>query len=106
MDEKEQKVTELLENLSKLVPTLLVIGQTADGGGVLVTSSPEKDVEKRRLDLGATIAAMMRVNQGLRNVVLSAVCLFIQKHPEYQTRMYEALAKMKQKPLPVPAGEA
>ena len=50
MDEKEQKLRELLENLGKLVPTLLVIGMTADKHGALLMGSPEEEDEKRRID--------------------------------------------------------
>ncbi len=49
MDEKEQKLRESLKNLGKLVPTLLVVGMTADKHGALLMCSPEEEDEKRRL---------------------------------------------------------
>ena len=79
MDEKEQELRELLENLGKLVPTLLVIGMTADKHGALLMGSPEEDDEKRRVDLCAAIAMMMEQKQELREVVFSAVSWFMQR---------------------------
>ena len=96
MDEKEQKLRELLENLGELVPTLLVIGMTPDKHGALLMGSPEENDEKRQVDLCAAIAMMMEHKQELREVVFSAVSWFMQVNPKYRDGMQEALNKLKE----------
>lgn len=96
MDEKEQKLRELLENLCKLVPTLLVVGKTADKHGALLMCSPEEDEEKWKIDLCATIAMTMEEKQALREIIFSAVSWFMQENPKYRDAMQEALNKLKE----------
>ena len=96
MDEKEQKLRELLENLGKLVPTLLVVGMTADKHGALLMGSPEEDEEKWKIDLCATIAMTMEEKQALREIIFSAVSWFMQENPKYRDAMQEALNKLKE----------
>ena len=105
-DEKEQKLRELSENLRKLVPTMLFIGATEGKHLAMMMASPEKTIEERAKDVAATIGLTMKYNSGVRQILLAAVSSFLERNPDYQARMYKALAKMKQKPLPVPAGEA
>lgn len=96
MDKKEQKLRELLENLGKLVPTLLVIGMTEDKHGALLMGSPEEDDEKRRVDLCAAIAMTMEHKQELREVIFSAVSWFMQQNPKYRGAMRLALKKLEE----------
>lgn len=94
MDKKEQKLIELLENLGKLVPTLLVIGMTADKHGALLMGSPEENDEKRRVDLCAAIAMLMEQKQELREIIFSAVSWFMQENPKYRDGMRHVLKKL------------
>ena len=96
MDKKEQKLRDLLENLGEIVPTLLVVGMTADKHGALFMGSPEEDNEKRGIDLCATIAMMMEQHQALREIIFSAVSWFMQENPKYRDAMQEALNKLKE----------
>jgi len=96
MDEKEQKLRELLENIGKLVPTLLVIGMTAEKHGALLMGSPEEEDEKRRIDLCAAIAMMMEQKRELREVIFSAMCWFMQGNPKYRDGMRLALKKLEE----------
>lgn len=102
----QKRLNELLIEVGKMVPTMLFIGTTEDKHGALMMASPEKDVEKRPEDVARTVAMMIEQREDARDIILSSVCYFMQMHPEYQTRMYEALDMMKQKPQPAPAGEA
>lgn len=95
-EQKEQKLRELLENLCEQVPTLLVIGMTADKHCASFMDSPEEDNLKRKIDLCAAIAMMMEQNQELREVIFSAVSWFMQENPKYRDAMQEALNKLKE----------
>lgn len=97
----QKRLNELLIEVGKMVPTMLFIGKTEDKHGALMMASPESDV-----DVAKTVAMMIEQREDARDIILSSVCYFMQMHPEYQTRMYEALDMMKQKPQPAPAGEA
>lgn len=96
MDEKEQKLRELLTEVGKMVPTLLVIGTTADKHGVWFMGLPEENDEKCRVDLCTAIAAMMELKQELRVVIFSAVSWFMQENPKYRDGMLLALKKMEE----------
>ena len=96
MDEKEQKLRELLENIGKLVPTLLVIGMTAEKHGALLMGSPAEEDEKRRIDLCAAIAMMMEQKRELREVIFSAMCWLMQGNPKYRDGMRLALKKLEE----------
>ncbi len=96
MDKKEQKLRELLENLCEQVPTLLVIGMTADKHSALLMGSPEEDYEKREIDLCVAIAMMMEQKQELREVIFSAVSWFMQENPKYRDAMRLALKKLEE----------
>lgn len=102
----QKRLNELLMEVGKMVPTMIFIGTTEDKHGALMMASPEKEVEKGLEDLAKTVAMMIEQREDVRDIILSSVCYFMQMHPEYQARMYEALAMMKQKPQPAPAGEA
>ena len=102
----QKRLNELLMEVGKMVPTMIFIGTTEDKHGALMMASPEKEVEKRPEDLAKTVAMMIEQRADVRDIILSSVCYFMQMHPEFQARMYEALAMMKQKPQPAPAGEA
>lgn len=102
----QKRLNELLMEVGKMVPTMIFIGTTEDKHGALMMASPEKEVEKHPEDLAKTVAMMIEQREDVRDIILSSVCYFMQMHPEYQARMYEALAMMKQKPQPAPAGEA
>lgn len=78
------------------MPTLLVIGMTADKHGALLMGSPEETDEKRQVDLCAAIAMMMEQKQKLREVIFSAVSWFMQNNPKYRDAMQEALNKLKE----------
>lgn len=96
MEEKEQKLRELLENLGKLVPTLLFIGKTTDKHRAFMMDSPEDTDEKRKIDLIASVAMMMDQQQALRDVIFSAVSWFMQENPKYRDGMQEALNILKE----------
>lgn len=96
MDKKEQKLRELLENLGKLMPTLLVIGMTADKHSALFMGLPEEDDEKRKIDLCSAIAMMMEKQQAFREIIFSAVSWFMQENPKYRDGMQVALNKLKE----------
>lgn len=102
----QKRLNELLMEVGKMVPTMIFIGTTEDKYGALMMASPEKDVAKRDVDVAKTVAMMIEQREDARDIILTSVCYFMQMHPEYQARMYEALAMMKQKPQPAPAGEA
>ena len=96
MDEKEQKLRELLENVGEIVPTMLVIGLTEDKHGALLMGSPEENDEKRRMDLCAAIAMMMKQHQALREIIFSAMCWLMQGNPKYRDGMRHALKKLEE----------
>lgn len=66
MNEKE--LNDLLGNLSKLVPTLLVVGKTTDGDGVLFMGSPEENEREMTIDLCDAIATTIGKNKKLQEV--------------------------------------
>ena len=101
MDEKEQKLRELLKNLGKLVPTLLVVGITADKHGALFMGSPEENDEKRAEDVATSVAMMMEYNAGARQILLAAVSHFLQQDPDYQRQMREALDIMERNSITI-----
>lgn len=96
MEETKKELQSLLTRLGEIVPTLLVIGMTADKHGALFMGSPEEDNEKRKIDLCAAIAMMMEQQQALREIIFSAVSWFMQENPKYRDAMQEALNKLKE----------
>lgn len=96
MDEKEQKLRELLTEVGKMVPTLLVVGVTADKHGAWFMGLPEEDNKKWESDLCAAIAAMMGHKQELRVVIFTAVSWFMQNNPKCRDGMLLALKKMEE----------
>lgn len=91
----QKRLNELLIEVSKMVPTLLVIGMTDDKHGALFMGSPAEDDEKRKIDLCAAIAMMMEQQQAFREIIFSAVSWFMQKNPKYRDAMQEVPNKLK-----------
>ena len=94
--EKNEKLNDLLKQVTEIVPTMLFIGTTADKQGALLMGSPEKTDEQRKIDLTATVAMMMDQRTELREVLFSAVCWFMQENPKYRDVMQMALDKLKE----------
>ena len=92
----QKRLQELLTEVGKMVPTLLVVGMTADKHGALVMGSPEEDNKKRTIDLCAAIAMTMEQKQELREVIFLAVSWFMQNNPKYRDVMLLALKKMEE----------
>ena len=91
----EEKLKKQLNELSELMPTLMIVGLTKDKRGAMFMGSPEKTEEKRKIDVVASVAMMLDQKTEFREVVFSAVCWFMQDNPKYQEAMSEALEKMK-----------
>lgn len=94
MDEKEQKLRELLENLGKLVPTIFFIGTTADRHGVMFLNSPDNTDDMREADIVTAVCMMMTERKEVRAMLFTAVSWFMQYNPKYQEAMQKALDNM------------
>lgn len=92
----KEKLEKVLKELSEILPTLMVIGTTKDERGVLFMGSPEEDTHKRGEDVAASIAMMMSMRKDAHDIILSATCYHLQRNPEDQVKMYEALNMMQQ----------
>lgn len=92
--EDEKKLNKLLLEVGKILPTLFIIGSTKDKRGALFMGSPEEDIEKRAIDVASSIAMMMEARQDAKEVLLSALCYYLEKNPEDRVKMYDALNKM------------
>ena len=93
--EQNQKLNDLLKQVAEIVPTMIFIGLTADKHGAMLMGPPEETDEKRMLDLTAAIAMLMEARAECHEVMLSAVCYYLQQNPQYQEKMRVALDKMK-----------
>lgn len=94
----EEKLKKQLNELSELMPTLVVVGLTKDKRGAMFMGSPEKTEEKRKIDVVASVAMMLDQKTEFREVIFSAVSWFMQDNPKYQEAMSEALEKLKNMP--------
>lgn len=92
----QKELNLLLQKVGKICPTLLFIGMTTDKHRAFMMGSPEKNDEKRMIDLIASVAIQMEKQQALREIIFSAVCWFMQENPKYRDGMQEALNKMKE----------
>ena len=86
-----------LKELSELLPTIMVIGITKDGRGAMFMGSPEKTEEKRKIDLMAAVAMMMEEKTSLQELILAAVCWYLQKNPEERVKMQKAIDIIKER---------
>lgn len=95
--EKDEKIRDLLKEVSTLVPTMVFIGTTSDKKSVMLIGSSEKDEEQRLLSVAASIATMIDAREDARTAIFSAVSLYLQHNPDYRAKMSDAL-RMMQKP--------
>ena len=87
----ENELNDLLGNLNKIVPTLLVIGMTADGHGVLFMGSPGNNEREMRMDLCTAIAPAIAKNKKLQEVLYSVVLQNMQENSKYAEAMHLTL---------------
>ena len=92
---EEKKLNELLKEVSKIAPTILLIGSTGERG-VFYCTSPEKTAEEKTYDLAGAIAMMIDTKPEAHDLLLGAVSYYLQVNPDEQTKMYNALNMMKQ----------
>lgn len=86
-----------LKELSELLPTIMIVGLTKDKRGAMFMGSPEKTEEKRKIDLMAAVAMMMEEKTSLQELILAAVCWYLQKNPEELEKMQKALDIIKER---------
>lgn len=87
MDEKKLKergdeLYVLLDQVKKIVPTLFLIGKCSDDVGAIFLASPKKKSDDREGDIGLCIYHTMKESEQVRDILLSAVSLFLMKDPE------------------------
>lgn len=95
--EQNKKLNDLLMQVVEIVPTIMVIGITKDGRGAMFMGSPKGTDEKRKIDLMAAVAMMMEEKTSLQELILSAVCWYLQKNPEEREKMQKALDVIKER---------
>lgn len=83
------------EDITKLVPTIVVLGRTADGKGLMMMNSNEQTSEQKEEDICICIATMLQSNEQVRNIMLASICHFMQQNPEYQKHMMKAIKLMR-----------
>ena len=84
-----QKLVELLNEVSVLVPTLFFVGKMADGRGALYMGSPKGERLDKETDIGMVIAGMM--NGQAKDILLSAVSFWLSKHPDLWEKLKVAM---------------
>lgn len=92
---EDKTLNKLLLAIGEIVPTVFFIGTTKDKRGAMFMGSPEEDSEKRAIDVASSVAMMMGSRQDARDILMSAVCYYLEKNPEDQAKMYTALSSMK-----------
>ena len=83
------------EDIIKLVPTIVVLGRTADGKGLMMMNSDEEGAQQKEEDICVCIATMIQTNEQVRNIMLASICHFMQQNPEYQKHMMKAIKLMR-----------
>ncbi|MBR5640442.1 MAG: hypothetical protein IKW83_12095 [Muribaculaceae bacterium] len=81
LKERGDNLYTLLEQVKKIVPTLFLIGKCHDDVGAIFLGSPKEDPDARESDIGIAIYATMKQSEQIRDILLSAVCLFLMKDP-------------------------
>jgi len=89
-----EDLNKTFKDITTVVPTIVCIGRTAEGDGMMMMNSKEEGDQQREEDLSTCIAAMMQVNEQVRNLMLASVCFFLQQNPSYQQKMTDAIKLM------------
>lgn len=92
MDYKD--LNEHFKKITELVPTIVCIGRTVKGEGLMMMNSKAEGNQQREEDISACVAAMMQANEQVRNIMLASVCYFMQNNPDYQQKMTDAIKLM------------
>lgn len=79
---KDDRLKELLDEVSGHVPTLFFVGKMTDGRGVLYMGSPKNDQSDKEADIGFVIAGLMNEHGQARDILLSAVSFWLSRHPD------------------------
>ncbi len=90
-----KRLNEIFKEVTKVVPTIVVIGRTNDDNGLLLMNSNEKSDNQREEDLSKCVASMMSAHEQTRNILLASVCYFMQMNPDYQQKMINAINIMR-----------
>lgn len=89
--DNSQKLLELLNEVSVLVPTLFFVGKMADGRGALYMGSPKGKRSDKETDIGLVIAGMMNEQGQAKDILLSAVSFWLSKHPDLWEKLKVAM---------------
>lgn len=82
------------KDITTVVPTIFCLGRTANGDGLMMMNSNEEGNQQREEDISACVASMMQANEQVRNMMLASVCYFMQRNPDYQQKMTDAIKLM------------
>lgn len=93
---ERNKLDKLLDELTKIAPTLLVIGSNKKSG-MACFNSPEDTSDNKQVDIVQTIAMMIDSHSQVHDILLAAVCHYLQQNPDERDKMRFALDIMKYK---------
>lgn len=79
MDERVQKLTELLNQTANIVPAMVFMGRTPDNKITLFMSSSERDSKDKEVDIGYTVIMLMMKEPSIRNILLNSVSYYLTK---------------------------
>ena len=93
MDSKK-RLNDLFKEVTELVPTIISIGRTKEGYGLMMMNSEQEGTQQKEEDISVCLSAMMQYSEQVRNIFLASVCHFMQTHPDYQQKMIDAIKLM------------
>lgn len=89
--DNSQKLAELLNEVSVLVPTLFFVGEMADGRGAVYMGLPKGELSDQETDIGIVIASAMNELGKAKDILLSAVSFWLSKHPDLWEKLKVAM---------------
>lgn len=93
MDSKK-RLNDLFKEVTELVPTIISIGRTKEGYGLMMMNSEQEGTQQKEEDISVCLSAMMQYSEQVRNIFIASVCHFMQTHPDYQQKMIDAIKLM------------
>lgn len=93
--EIKKRLEELMNEVAKLVPTMMFVGTSEENKLAFLMASPVEATGDRMIDICKTLSNAMEQHQIFREVMFTVVCWYMQQDPKYKEGMVQAIDMMK-----------